>query len=242
MAGFVYVMSNPAMPNLVKVGKSDRDPETHRKYELETTGVPDSFNVEYSVFVDDHDNVERVVHKALSSCRYKPNREFFECSIPTAINAIQQCAAGHIKYEEMNYQSPEMIEYEWKKKQEQEKREREAIEARQREEEKRKIREHHLKLEREKEAQELSKKNWKETRRVFLLFGLPMLLMIIDAFSGSSGTRDRAPFYFIWFSIGWFVNYLYEKYQKKKVEPGISSADRVHSKLKEIQRRKSQKQ
>lgn len=180
MAGFVYVMSNPAMPNLVKVGKSDRDPETHRKYELETTGVPDSFNVEYSVFVDDHDNVERVVHKALSSCRYKPNREFFECSIPTAINAIQQCAAGHIKYEEMNYQSPEMIEYEWKKKQEQEKREREAIEARQREEEKRKIEWEKGKPERERQEKERQREIARQETKdyfkflwgMFLVFGI----------------------------------------------------------------------
>jgi hypothetical protein len=30
MAGFVYIMSNPAFPNLLKIGKSKKDPTTDR--------------------------------------------------------------------------------------------------------------------------------------------------------------------------------------------------------------------
>ena len=101
MAGFVYVMSNPAMPNLLKIGKSDRDPKMYRKHELETTGVPDSFKVEYYAFVDDHNSVEEDVHSDLSKYRNKPNREFFKCSVMDAVFAIQ--SNGKIKYEEIYF-------------------------------------------------------------------------------------------------------------------------------------------
>jgi hypothetical protein len=30
MAGFIYIMSNPAFPNLLKIGKSKKDPTTDR--------------------------------------------------------------------------------------------------------------------------------------------------------------------------------------------------------------------
>ena len=114
MAGFIYVMSNPAMPNLVKVGKSDRDPETFRKKELETTGVPEPFKVEYYAFVDDHNSVEKDVHSDLSKYRNKPNREFFKCSVPEGVLAIRQCAGSGLKHEEVFYKSPAEIEKEKK--------------------------------------------------------------------------------------------------------------------------------
>lgn len=43
MAGFVYVISNPAFPNLLKIGKSDRDPSVYITKELESDGVPEPF-------------------------------------------------------------------------------------------------------------------------------------------------------------------------------------------------------
>ena len=39
MAGFIYVMSNPAFPDLIKIGKSKKDPTTDRVSELNQTGV-----------------------------------------------------------------------------------------------------------------------------------------------------------------------------------------------------------
>lgn len=102
MAGFVYVMSNPSFPNLVKIGKSDRDPSL-RKEELQTTGVPKPFKVEYWALVDDPSSVEKNVHIKLQHLREEKNREFFNCSVPDAVGSIQSSSSPQIKYEEYFY-------------------------------------------------------------------------------------------------------------------------------------------
>ena len=62
MAGFVYIMSNPAFPGLLKIGRSRKDPTIDRVNELTlSAGVPQPFKVEYSAFVDDHELLESLV-------------------------------------------------------------------------------------------------------------------------------------------------------------------------------------
>ena len=100
MAGFVYIMTNAAFPDLVKIGKSAKDPQ-YRKVDLETTGVPDQFIVEYFAFVEDFHRVEMAVHNQLSSFRYKENREFFGCGVTKGITTIRDCASSGMKYEEI---------------------------------------------------------------------------------------------------------------------------------------------
>lgn len=108
MAGFIYIMSNPSfLIGRVKIGKSDRDPEEFRKYELETTGVPESFAVEYYAFVKDHHDVERHVHQKLNHLRPNKQREFFDIPIPKAILLVRSCA--EVIYEKSNYRFPEEI-------------------------------------------------------------------------------------------------------------------------------------
>lgn len=48
--GFVYVLSNAGMPGLLKIGSSTKVP-TARAAELNTTGVPSPFEVEYYCLV-----------------------------------------------------------------------------------------------------------------------------------------------------------------------------------------------
>ena len=100
MAGFVYIMTNAAFLDLVKIGKSAKDPQ-YRKVDLETTGVPDQFIVEYFAFVKDFHRVEMAVHNQLSSFRYKENREFFGCGVTKGITTIRDCASSGMKYEEI---------------------------------------------------------------------------------------------------------------------------------------------
>lgn len=129
MAGFIYIMSNPAFPNLLKIGKSKKDPTTDRVNELNQTGVPQPFKVEYYAFVEDEDYLERAVHQMFASRRPNKNREFFSIDCVEAIEAIRQLsepsglplegmAASKIKYEEVFYTSPEQIaEYRWQQEQ-----------------------------------------------------------------------------------------------------------------------------
>ena len=108
--GFIYIMSNPSFSDdYVKIGKSKGDPNSFRKKELYSTGVPQPFKVEYSAFVKKFDEVELAVHEALSEARVNRNREFFEVSVPDAIYHIRKIA-GKIDLEKVYYKSKEEIE------------------------------------------------------------------------------------------------------------------------------------
>jgi len=101
MAGFVYVMSNLSFPDLLKIGKTAKDPATFRVDELNSTGVPHPFRCEYYIFVDEFDRLERQVHAELGSFRANQNREFFELNLNQAVAAIRGIAVqiGDIKFE-----------------------------------------------------------------------------------------------------------------------------------------------
>lgn len=59
MRGWVYVMSNRSMPNLVKVGFSSKDPELRAK-ELAHTGTPHPYVVDYEALVRDPNGYSEV--------------------------------------------------------------------------------------------------------------------------------------------------------------------------------------
>ena len=104
MAGFVYIMSNPSFTDgPIKIGKSDRDPEEFRKSELNSTGVPEPFKVEYSAYVQNHHELELTLHQHFAAQRPNKNREFFTCSIMDAISAIQNKAGNTLKHEDNYY-------------------------------------------------------------------------------------------------------------------------------------------
>ena len=67
-SGWIYVLSNPAIPDLVKVGFTEADPETRAK-ELDATGVPQPFVVEHGVLVGGAQALERRVHRYLDAVR-----------------------------------------------------------------------------------------------------------------------------------------------------------------------------
>lgn len=76
--GIVYVLTNPAMEGLVKIGITTRSTLENRMGELYSTGVPVPFKCEIAVEVDDEMSVESVLHKAFAKFRVNPRREFFE--------------------------------------------------------------------------------------------------------------------------------------------------------------------
>ena len=58
--GIVYVLTNPAMPKMVKIGKTGREVEA-RLNDLYTTGVPLPFECAYAAKVADMDKVEKAL-------------------------------------------------------------------------------------------------------------------------------------------------------------------------------------
>lgn len=87
----VYVLSNPAMPGIVKIGRAivveSRVEDLSRP-----TGVPLPFQIEHVELVEDEVGVEYLAHASLAPHRINPRREFFAVPVGTAIEAIQAAA------------------------------------------------------------------------------------------------------------------------------------------------------
>lgn len=89
MSGYLYVLTNPAMPDLVKIGITTR-PVEDRVAELNSaTGVPDKFVVEAYCESSDPATHERLVHQSLGGVRVS-GKEFFRVDVKTAIAEVQK--------------------------------------------------------------------------------------------------------------------------------------------------------
>ena len=89
--GYVYLLTNPAMPGMVKIGMTHRDELDVRLKELYPTGVPLPFECEYACKVphDKCEALEHALHVAFDPYRVNPNREFFNI-IPEQAIAIME--------------------------------------------------------------------------------------------------------------------------------------------------------
>ena len=86
--GWVYIIENEAMPNILKIGYSTKDP-TLRAKELAGTGSPHEFRVLFDVLVEEPRIVEQAAHAMLASKR--EGKEWFRCSHSEAIATIRAC-------------------------------------------------------------------------------------------------------------------------------------------------------
>lgn len=94
-AGFLYVLINPAIPSLAKVGKTTRNP-AERVAELSSaTGVPSPFILAFQQPVAECDAAELWVHKELEreGYRHADNREFFNAPLHEIIKVVSQAAS-----------------------------------------------------------------------------------------------------------------------------------------------------
>lgn len=90
MSGIVYVLTNEAMPGLVKIGKTTQDDPLVRMDQLYTTGVPVPFECVIAMQVEKPDEVEKALHIAFGPDRINPRREFFKIGAEQAIVIIKQ--------------------------------------------------------------------------------------------------------------------------------------------------------
>jgi hypothetical protein len=92
---FIYIMINPAMQGLLKIGKTNRTP-TERAQEISgSTGVPTKFHVAYELRVKDSTRAERLIHEKLMDYRVEMNREFFFLPLDRAISIISNIVSYH---------------------------------------------------------------------------------------------------------------------------------------------------
>lgn len=88
--GWIYILSNRAMPGLIKIDYSLKDPALRAK-ELQGTGLPHSFVVEYDALVLRPKEIEQAVHKNLAG--HHESKEFFRIDIAAAISEIKKVAS-----------------------------------------------------------------------------------------------------------------------------------------------------
>lgn len=78
-SGIVYVLTNSAMPGLVKIGFTTNELK-NRLRELDSTGVPLPFECFCAFEVNDHRKIEQLLHDIFCDNRVRAKREFFRIS------------------------------------------------------------------------------------------------------------------------------------------------------------------
>jgi len=86
--GYVYVLSNPSMPDMYKIGHTFRDVED-RVSELTHTSLPTQFEIQFSIRTSDPEKHEKIIHKRLDQFRVQANREFFKTNLETIVDSIK---------------------------------------------------------------------------------------------------------------------------------------------------------
>lgn len=88
--GFVYVLSNPAMPNILKIGFTDVDVFERCKELSRSTGVPTPFEVDAYFVSQDARSLEQQFHTYFDEQRFDKNREFFSLTIHQLLDNISE--------------------------------------------------------------------------------------------------------------------------------------------------------
>jgi hypothetical protein len=88
--GYLYVLANSAMPNMVKVGKTTRSSSERAEELSRATGLPTPFIVVYEHLFADCGAAESFVHAYLEAKGYRVanNREFFNAPASIVVKAI----------------------------------------------------------------------------------------------------------------------------------------------------------
>lgn len=88
--GFIYILKNNSMPNLVKIGYTDNTPKERVKSINTKTGVPEKFTIIYERKIENTQKVESKIHTKLYEFRFKKNKEFFVLTEKTAIKYVDK--------------------------------------------------------------------------------------------------------------------------------------------------------
>lgn len=72
----VYILTNQAMPGIIKIGFTENSVEQRMK-ELDKTATPIPFECYFAKLLDKAEFVERKMHEAFDEFRIRDNREFF---------------------------------------------------------------------------------------------------------------------------------------------------------------------
>jgi hypothetical protein len=89
ISGNVYILTNPSMPGLVKIGFTDDNTIDYRLTDLYTTGVPEPFKLEAYSKCNKARQLEKHIHLLLNEYRLNKDREFFKVPIETVLETLK---------------------------------------------------------------------------------------------------------------------------------------------------------
>ena len=81
---WVYILSNPTQPGLLKIGYTKKLPEERAKQISSATGVALPYKVEWAYQCFNGEIVEREIHHKLKAQRVNNYKEFFQVSLEEA--------------------------------------------------------------------------------------------------------------------------------------------------------------
>lgn len=88
VAQIIYVLTNEAMPDLVKIGKTEDSIESRISTLSGHSGVPLPFECYFAAEVKDCASTEKKLHELFSEYRVNPKREFFRIDPEKIVTAI----------------------------------------------------------------------------------------------------------------------------------------------------------
>lgn len=93
--GVVYILSNPAMPGLVKIGHVGAPQRLKsRMSALYKSGVPVPFVCEFALQVDDARKLEKRLHRLFKGASINTKREFFKADPEELRSMLLDCGHG----------------------------------------------------------------------------------------------------------------------------------------------------
>lgn len=113
MSGIVYLLTNPVMPGLTKIGKTNINGLESRLQTLYNTSVPIPFHCFYACEVEDPDLVEKKLHDAFGDHRVNKKREFFEIDAERVKSVLELLAINDVTPTEEKFEdSDDKVAYE----------------------------------------------------------------------------------------------------------------------------------
>jgi hypothetical protein len=106
----VYILTNAAMPDLVKIGRTDGPIEERVRQLNAVPGVPLPFEVFFAAEVEDSIGWERAMHEAFADRRVNPRREFFRLSPDKPMAILRMAHARNVTPAQDIVETPEELD------------------------------------------------------------------------------------------------------------------------------------
>ncbi len=107
--GFLYVLQNPHMPGIVKIGATRQHPLTRVKELSAPTGVPGEYKLAYYRSFGDCFIAESLTHEHYALRRINESREFFEVHVDEVIAFVMGLANSAAYRERVDASEPDAV-------------------------------------------------------------------------------------------------------------------------------------